>query len=295
MSTVATVVDRTLRQLMSGVVEERNKVAAAVSSTATTVTFLYDLAGMRPGGVIQIGNELMYVWATAAGSKTVTVERGWNGTSASSHAVGAIAVVDPKFPRSQVVEALNAELDDLSSPMHGLFQVKSTEVNYNGASTMVSLPELEDVIDLISVSIRYLADDYPKIRRCRLIRDLPDDDFPSGFAIRFDEEVRAGRMTIMYKAPFQNFTNETQNIQTISGLPTSCEDILIMGAQIRLVSPREIKRNFTESQGDTRRAEEVPTGSVSNSLNNIIRMRRDRITAEAAKLARQYPTFLSRV
>jgi hypothetical protein len=178
--------------------------------------------------------------------------------------------------------------------MNGLYQIKSLELNYNGTWNMISLPTIDKIIDLVSVTIRYIATDYPVIRKCRLIRDLPNDDFSAGYAIRFDEQVRAGKMIVVYKAPYTNVTNETQNLQNVSGFPTTAEDILMMGAQIRLVSPREVKRNFTESQGDTRRSEEVPTGSVSSSINNIIRMRRDRITAEAARLARQYPTFLSR-
>lgn len=294
MSTVGTVVDRTLRQLMSGTIEERNKTVGALTATSTSIVFQYDLGGVRAGGVIQIDNELMYVWEVSSGSKTVEVERAWNGTAAAAHASGAVAIVDPKFPRSQILEAINAEIDDLSSPMNGLYQIKSLELNYNGTWNMINLPTTDKIIDLVSVTVRYIATDYPVIRRCRLIRDLPNDDFSAGYAIRFDEQVRAGRMIVVYKAPFTNVTTETQNLQNIAGFPTTAEDILIMGAQIRLVSPREVKRNFTESQGDTRRSEEVPTGSVSSSINNIIRMRRDRITAEAARLARQYPTFLSR-
>jgi hypothetical protein len=294
MSTVGTVVDRTVRQLMSGTVEERNKTVGALTTTSTSVVFQYDLNGIRAGGVIQIDNELMYVWEVSSGSKTVEVERAWNGTAAAAHASGAVAIVDPKFPRAQILEAINAEIDDLSSPMNGLYQIKSLELNYNGTFTMVNLPTTDKIIDLVSVTVRYIATDYPVIRRCRLIRDLPNDDFSAGYAIRFDEQVRAGRMIVVYKSPFTNVTTEAQNLQNIAGFPTTAEDILMMGAQIRLVSPREVKRNFTESQGDTRRSEEVPTGSVSSSINNIIRMRRDRITAEAARLARQYPTFLSR-
>ena len=294
MSTVGTVVDRTLRQLMSGTVEERNKTVGALTTTSTSVVFQYDLNGIRAGGVIQIDNELMYVWEISSGSKTVTVERGWNGTTAATHISGSVAIVDPRFPRAQILEAINAEIDDLSSPTNGLYQIKSLELNYNGTFTMVNLPTIDKIIDLVSVTVRYIATDYPVIRRCRLIRDLPNDDFSAGYAIRFDEQVRAGRMIVVYKAPFTNVTTEAQNLQNIAGFPTTAEDILMMGAQIRLVSPREVKRNFTESQGDTRRSEEVPTGSVSSSINNIIRMRRDRITAEAARLARQYPTFLSR-
>ena len=295
MSTVGTVVDRTLRQLMSGTVEERNKTVGALTATTTSISFQYDLNGMRAGGVIQIDNELMYVWEVFSGAKTVEVERAWNGTTAAAHASGSVAIVDPKFPRAQVLEAINAEIDDLSSPMNGLYQIKSLELNYNGTWNMINLPTTDKIIDLVSVTVRYIATDYPKITRCRLIRDLPNDDFSAGYAIRFDEQVRAGRMIVVYKAPFTNVTTEAQNLQNIAGFPTTAEDILMMGAQIRLVSPREVKRNFTESQGDTRRSEEVPTGSVSSSINNIIRMRRDRITAEAARLARQYPTFLSRV
>jgi hypothetical protein len=294
MSSVGTVVDRTLRQLMSGTVEERNKTTLAINASTTTVTFQYDLSGIRPGGVIQIDSELMYVWEISAGTKSVTVERGWNGTTAAAHVASSVATVDPKFPRAQILEAMNAELDDLASPMNGLFQIKVLELNYNGTDLMVNLPTTDRIIDLISVSLRYISTDYIKVRRCRLIRDLPNDDFNTGYAIRFDEQVRAGRMIIVYKSPFTNITTETQNIQNVTGLPTSCEDILILGSQIRLVGPREIKRNFTESQGDTRRADEVPSGSVSNSITNLLRMRRDRITSEAAKLMRQYPTFLNR-
>jgi hypothetical protein len=67
------------------------------------------------------------------------------------------------------------------------------------------------------------------------------------------------------------------------------EDILEMGVMARMLSVREVKRNFIESQGDTRRSDEVPAGSMSNSFTNISRLRRDRIIAEAARLARQYP------
>ena len=295
MSTVGTVIDRTVRQLMSGTVEERNKLVASLTATATTATLTYDLKGIREGSVIQVDSELMYVWEVSVGAKTATVERGYNGTTAATHSSGAIVTVDPKFPRAQILEAINAEMDDLSSPMNGLYQVKALQDTYNGSDPMMALKTPDKIIDLVSVSLRYMATDYPILRRVRLIRDLPTDDFNSGYAIRFDEGVQAGRLHVVYKSPFNNVTTEAQNLQNIAGIPSSCEDILMMGAQIRLVSPREIKRNFTESQGDTRRAEEVGAGSVAGSINNLIRLRRDRITAEAAKLTRQYPTFLTRV
>lgn len=294
MATGTAVINRTLRQLLSGVIEQRNKLSATINASTTTVVMSYDLDGIRAGQVFEIDSELFYVWEATAGTKTLTVERGWNGTTAAAHTAGAIVTVNPRFPRSQIFEALNEELLDLSSPMHGLFQVKTFDFDYNGSADIINLPPVLSIIDLIGVHIRVTGDNYEWVRKVRLLRDLPTDDFSSGFGLKFENRIRSGRLRIVYKAPFTALTTESQNLLNISGLPASCEDIINMGVQIRLMASREIKRNFTESQGDTRRAEEVQAGAVTNSITQLIRMRRDRITAEATRLMRQYPTFLSK-
>jgi hypothetical protein len=294
MTTAATVIDRTLRQLLSGTVEARNKLVSTITSSDTSVTVTYALEGLRAGQIFEIDSELFYIWSADTNSKTLTVERGYNGTTAAEHTAGAIITINPRFPRAQCLEALNDELSDLSSPMHGLFQIKTLNLDYNGSDVMVNLAGVTSIIDLIQVSVRYMTDDYPIARKVRLIRDLPTDDFASGLAVRFDQGVFPGRLRVVYKAPYDKAANESVDVNSTGGLQESCTDILALGTQIRLMSPREIKRNFTESQGDTRRADEVGAGAVGGSITNLQRLRRDRIQAEAARLARSYPTFLSK-
>jgi hypothetical protein len=178
--------------------------------------------------------------------------------------------------------------------MHGLFQIKTLNLDYNGSDPMVNLTAVTNIIDLLTVSVRYQTDDYPIARKIRLIRDMPTDDFASGFALRFDQSVFPGRLRIVYKAAYTATAAEATDINSTCGVQETVTDIVILGTQIRLMSPREIKRNFTESQGDTRRAEEVTIGAIGNSTASLIRLRRDRIQAEAARLARAYPTFLSK-
>ena len=294
MTTTATVIDRTLRQLLSGTVEARNKLASTINSSATTVTTTYALESLRAGQVFEIESEMFYVWEADTATKTVTVQRGYNGTTAAAHTAGAIVTASPRFPRAQVLEAINDELMDLSSPVHGLFQVKTLDYTYNGTDRMVNLTGVTSMIDLLGVSVRYLNDDYPVARKVKLVRDLPTDDFASGFAIKFDQNVYPGRLRIVYKAAYSGTTSESTDINTTCGVQESITDIVTIGTQIRLMAPREIKRNFTESQGDTRRAEEVGPGAITASISNMKQLRKDRITAEAARLARAYPTFLTR-
>lgn len=294
MTTAATVIDRTLRQLLSGTVEPRNKLASSINSSATSITVTYPLEGLRASQICEIGSELMYIWSVDSGTKTIVVERGFNGSTAASHSAGDVIIVNPRFPRAQMLEAINDEMADLSSPMNGLFQIKTVDIDYNGSDIMIDLDGVTSIIDLLTVSVRYMTDDYPVARKVRLIRDVPTDDFPSGYALRFDQGVFPGRLRIVYKAPYVAASTESTDISTTCGVQDSVLDIVALGAQIRLMAPREIKRNFTESQGDTRRAEEVPSGSIGNSIQNLQRLRRDRIQAEAARLTRGYPTFLSK-
>jgi hypothetical protein len=289
MSTAGALLNRVSRQLLSGTIEERNKLASTVTSSSTSIPMSYDLNALRVGGVFELDSELLYIWEVDTTNKTVTVERGYADTTPAAHTAGAIAILNPRFPQQQMLDALNQDIDDLSSPLNGLFRVVSATVDYNGADRQVNLTGATSVIDIIDVRLRYLSSDYPVLRNVRLARGLPTSDFASGFAVTFDELSMAGTLIVRYKAPFVRAATAASDLQSSCLVPQTMEDILEMGVMSRMLSVREVKRNFIESQGDTRRSDEVPAGSISNSFTNISRLRRDRIIAEAARLARQFP------
>lgn len=275
--------------MLAGVVEERNKLATSVDGDDTSVVVSYDLGGIRTGTVFEIESELFYVWESNPTNKTATVERGYAGTTATSHSAGAIITVNPRFPRGQMLDALNADLDDLSSTAHGLFRVVTTSLTYNGADRQVNIPSSGTILELIDVRLRYSSDEYPIIHGSRLQTGLPTTDFPSGNSLVLDDPVMAGTLRVRYKAPFVRASSESSDLTTDCFLPATCEDIVEMGVVMRMMAGREIKRNFTESQGDTRRADEVPQGAITASITNIQRLRRERIIAEAGRLKAQYP------
>jgi len=289
MTTVATVLNRASRQMLAGAVEERNKLATSLASGDTSVVTTYDLGGLRTGSVFEIESELLYVWNANPASKTLTVERGYAGTTAASHTSGAIVTLSPRFPRAQMLDAVNAELDDLSSTMNGLFRVITVDLTYNGSDRQINITNSGTIIELLDARLRYLADDYPVLNSVRLQTGLPTTDFASGNTLVFDEPVMAGTVRVRYKAPFARATTEASDLTTDCFLPATCDDIVETGVMLRMMNAREIKRNFIESQGDTRRPDEVPPGAVRDSATSLVRLRRERIIAEAARLKAQYP------
>jgi len=289
MTTVATVLNRASRQMLAGAVEERNKLATSLDSSATSVVATYDLGGLRTGSVFEIESELLYVWDANPATKTLTVERGYAGTTATSHTSGAILTLSPRFPRAQMLDAVNAELDDLSSTMNGLFRVVTVDLTYNGSDRQINITSSGTVLELLDVRLRYLADEHPVIHGVRLQTGLPTTDFASGNTLVFDDDIMAGTVRVRYKAPFVRATSESSDLTTDCFLPTTCDDIVETGVMLRMMNAREIKRNFIESQGDTRRPDEVPPGAVRDSATSLVRLRRERIIAEAARLKAQYP------
>lgn len=289
MTTVATILNRASRQMLAGVVEERNKLSASVNSSATSVVATYALGGLRAGSVFEIDSELLYVWEADSATKTLTVERGYAGSTAAAHSSGALITVNPRFPRAQMFDALNADLDDLSSTANGLFRVVATSLTYNGADRQINIASSGTIIELLDVRLRYLADEYPIIHGVRLQTGLPTSDFASGNSLVLDDAVMAGTLRVRYKAPFVRASTEASDLTTDCFVPATCEDIVEMGVVLRMMAGREIKRNFIESQSDTRRADEVQAGAITQSIANIQRLRRERVIAEAGRLKAQHP------
>jgi hypothetical protein len=287
MSTAATIIQQARRDLLSGLVEERNRLQDAMDVSTTTLTVTAGAKSIREGAVIEVGNELMYVWSFTAGA--AEVERGWDGTTPTAHASGAIITVKPRFPNKMLFDHLNDDITDLSSPANGLFQIKVLERQYNGSDRAIDLTGVTDIISIHEVRWKYQNDEWPQVRRWRLSRNANPTNFASGLMLILDESVQASAMRIVYKAPFSLLTGFNDDITTVAGVPASLADVLRMGVQLRAMVGREVKRNFTESQGDTRRADEVGPGAVQASWRGLAALRAQRIEAEQARLSQQYP------
>lgn len=287
MTTAATIIQQARRDLLSGVVEERNRLSGSMDSSTTVLPIGADGKGIREGVVIEVGAELMFVWGFAAGN--AEVQRGFDGTTATSHNVNDIITVKPRFPTTMLFDHLNDDINDLSSPANGLYQIKTLERSYNGSDRAIDLTGVTDIISIHEVRWKYQNDEYPAVRRWRLSRNANTTNFASGLMLILDESVQASTMRIVYRAPYSKLISVTDDLTVDGGVQESLSDVVRMGVVLRAMVGREIKRNFIESQGDTRRAQEVGPGAVQASWRGVAALRQQRIEAEQARLSQQYP------
>ena len=293
MTTAQAWVDRTRSRLLSGHVPERNKLSANYTAGDTTLSFTYPLGGITKGSRLSIGLNTFYVWDVGSNGTSATVSGGQEGSTDASATSGTVVLVRPRFTDGEIFTVLNEELAALSSPTNGLFQMKSFDLTYNPTIDGYDLNGVTDLMDIYEVRYQEPGPykDWPRIPSYlwRLDRTALTSDFPSGAAIKLMQSAWSGfDVRVVYRAPFTQLAGLTTDVST-SGVPSSAYDIPALGAAIRLMEGREIKRNFTESQPDTRRATEVPPGAVFNSYRGLLMSYQQRIAQEAARLLAQFP------
>lgn len=298
MATLASdLIASTKRHLYSGARDERDVLNGTINSSVTSLTTTNASGGLQTGAIIEIDLEQMYV--SFASGNTITVVRGQEGTTATSHTSGAIVWVNPRFPKFNILQELNNELASLSSPTNGLYKIGTLDLTWSGSTVGYDLSSVTDILDVLDVAWKdYAFSNWVDVPpgQYELERNLSTSEFPSGNALIFrSAAVVPGRtVRVRYKAPFTALTNLTDDVQSVAGLPASANDIPPLGAAARLAGPGEVRRTFLDGLADPRSDEDVPAGARLNAASWLLARREKRVGEEAARLARRFPVSRAR-
>lgn len=258
-----------------------NLVDGALDASTTTVVLEYPATGVGRGSYIAIDNEMMYVWLVA--DKTLTVQRAMLGTSAATHADGAVVEVDPRFPNGLILDEMGAEI---SSWPRSIFRVDTDDLSFGAGDTMIAFAPtgIYNVLAVNRQPVNSTDDRWPEI----------GFDYKRSLGKLFIDSTGSSNqsftVTVTYSKEFDTspFVVGT-DLATEVGLSATLEDALKYGTCWRLLLGREVKRTFTESQGEPRNAEEVPPGHANSVAEGFLRLRNTRIAEEARRLAADYP------
>lgn len=289
MTTAADLIEETRLHLTSGKNEQINALQADYTAGSGSMTFKYDLKGITAGHTISVGLNTLYVVSVTESAKVATVIGGQQGSSDVSATAGATVRVQPRWTDHRIFKELNNDLRSLSAPSVGLFRQEVKVITFS--PLVVGYDLAADVISVDEVRVDEPGSmrAQPPIRSFEVIRKADTSLFPSGVALRINEPGWAGRaLRVKYRAPFLPLSGLLSTV-TSTGLPDTAADLPPMGAALRLIAVKEIARNQTEAQGDTRRATEVPPGAVLGSYRGLAGMRAQRIEEERSRLRAQNP------
>jgi hypothetical protein len=286
MSTVNALIDRLYREWLTPATQQDVYAllnGSLTNSTSTVVVSLGMLAVdeqglISPGTVIEVEQEQMLVTAISSDLLTLTVRRGYAGTTAASHADSLLVTIQPQFTRQSAFDAVADEIVSLHPALWGL--ETGTLVS---ASTPVEVPA--DVVGLAGVS---WVDTNTVVRsgRASLLRNYPPS--ATGRAVQFLDVTVGKTAYVTYKTKFARPTSGSDTLASLN-VDTSWGQIVVLGAAGRLsgyIDPSRLNVNWA---GEAEQNQTSPPGTATGLHARLMSMRNSLLEEAAQRLRQEYP------
>jgi len=205
-------------------------------------------------GIIEIDDELIWVDSFDKATSTMNVipagfGRGYQGTDAASHAQYAPVILSPTFPRQSIKRAIN---DTINSFFPKLWGVSSTTFTFNASQTAYSLPADAQSVIYASWQTTGSSLEWLPINRWRMDPMANVTAFATGNTINIYENIQPGRtVQVFYTKEPTVLTDNGDDFATVTGLPSSAYDVVVLGASYKLLSFLDPGRiNLTSAEAD---------------------------------------------
>ena len=249
-------------------------------------------------GIIEVDDELMWVDSFDRIANTATIApygRGYLGTTATTHAVDAKVTISPIFPRYSVKKAIN---DTIAAVGTSLLAIKQTTFTFNPAVTTYEFTNL-DIENILTMMWQDIGPSKEWIRIRRWDFDPfadtatwePDTPTAKVQTVTIGDYITPGRtVKVMYTTPPSTLTNTSDVYETLTGLPSSSKDVIILGASYRLLAYLDPARASQISpqadEIDARRA----FGSANSAARQLFALYTQRLNEEVKAQQGKYPT-----
>jgi hypothetical protein len=261
-------------------------------STAPTILSLGSTDNIGKG-IIEINDELMWVDSFDRVANTATIApygRGYLGTTAATHTVDSKVTISPIFPRYSVKKAIN---DTIAAVGTSLLAVKQTTFTFNAAVTTYEFENLniENILTMMWQDIGP-SKEWIRIRRWDFDPFADTGTWGSGSqTVTIGDYITPGRtVKVMYTTPPSTLSATSDVYETLTGLPSSSKDVIVLGAAYRLLAYLDPARASQISP----QADEIDAkrsfGSANSAARQLFALYTQRLNEEVKAQQGKYPT-----
>jgi 3D (Asp-Asp-Asp) domain-containing protein len=303
MTTLTNMIDEVLINLAGYTFQQDRStyLSAAVSSTTSSIaspTILQlgstDSVGK---GILEIDEELVWVDSFDRVANTATVSpygRGYLGTTAATHTSESKVTIAPTFPRYSVKRAINDTIRSLGA---NIFAVKSTTFTFNAAVSTYAFANL-NIKNILTISWQDIgpSKEWVPIRRWDLdaVANPEAFGYTSGTdtvqTITLGEAPISGRtVKVIYATDPNAFSTNSEVYTTVTGLPESTRDVVILGAAYRLLSFLDPARAAQVSPQADETDAKRPYGASQTATKQLYALYIQRLNEETKAQQQNYP------
>ena len=244
-------------------------------------------------GVVEIDDELIWLDTYDRISSAATAApygRGYFGTTAAAHTVNTKVTIAPTFPRATIKKAIN---DTIDAVFPNLFAVGVYTFTYNTVKTTYSLPAETQTVLYVSYKPTGPTEEWLPVRNYRADVFANTTAFTTAQSISIYDRIESGRTIQVYyakKPSTLTASASTDAFETVTGLPSSCKDVIVYGAAYRLASFLDPGRfNYSSAEADNADTK-IQYGAGASTARFLLALYQQRLNEETKKLRDVYPT-----
>ena len=293
MAAVSTLVDRIYRDFLNKPddLSAFSRLDGAMSdTTGTTLTYESGLFSSEEenllgnGALVEVDQELMLVTAANTSTRTLTVSRGYAGTTAATHSDETNIFINPTFPRKSVFDAV---ADNIVRLYPSLYNVTTT--NVTSTSTYAEVPA--STVEILTSYVQNASGEQYTSAGIELLRDFPPST--TNTAVQFYNTSNGKTVHLVIKRKFVRPTSETVDLATDCLISDEYEQIVMVGAVADIVGATDIDATTQEFITEKLAAESYPVGSGERLRNALLRLRSLLIDEARGNLRSLYPAPVS--
>jgi len=267
-------------------------VTTTTSSSASPLVLQLGSTDSVGKGVIEIDEELMWVDSFDRVANTATVApfgRGYLGTTAATHALDTKVTISPTFPRFNIKRAINDTIRALGA---NIFAVKTTTFTFTSSVSTYAFNNL-NIKNILSVTWQDIgpSKEWVPLRRWDFDSLASTAAFGAGAqTITLGEAPVSGRtVKVVYATDPEPFTSNSDVYATVTGLPESTRDVVILGAAYRLLSFLDPARASQVSPQADETDAKRPYGASQTATKQLYALYTQRLDEETKSQQQNYP------
>jgi hypothetical protein len=222
----------------------------------------------------------MLVTNIVSSTRTLTVARGYAGTTADSHGDKTNMFINPTFPRKSVFDAV---ADNISRLYPSLYNITTTNVTSN--STYAEVPAT--TVSIVNSWVQNADGDQYTSAGIELLTNFPPSS--TNTAVQFSNTSNGKTVYLVVKRKFARPTAETDDLTTTCLLEDSYHQIIMIGAVADIMGATDVDASTQEFITEKLSAENYPIGSGERLRNALLRLRSLLIDEARGDLRSLYP------
>ena len=292
MAAVSTLVDRIYRDFLNKPddLSAFSRLDGAINNSVTSLTYESGLFSSEEenllgnGALVEVDQEIMLVTAANTSTRTLTVARGYSGTTAASHDDKANIFINPTFPRKSVFDAVS---DNIVRLYPTLYNVTTITTTANSTYQEVAA----STVEVLSSFVQNASGEQYTSAGIELLKNFPPSS--TNTAVQFYNTSNGKTVYLVVKRKFVRPSAETDDLSTACLLEDEYQQIVMVGAVADIVGATDVDASTQEFITEKLAAESYPIGSGERLRNALLRLRSLLIDEARGNLRSLYPAPVS--